>query len=278
MSATWTKAGPPPSPAPGKPAQVLAGLRLGAAFLVTVVLLLLFLLLRPVDRLSARRLRPHLFVKRLWARCHVALFGLKLVRRGRAIREGGVIVANHSSWLDIFVLRSLADANFVSKAEVRKWPLIGALAAVTGTLFIERRRTAAREQQSELLTRIQRGDRLCFFPEGTSTDGLRVLPFKSSLMAVVFAEGVHETALVQPVSVVYRPKPGAGLPDCFYGWWGDMEFSAHIWAVATLSHGGTVEVTFHEPVRAADWSDRKALTAHCENEVRSAFPPLAEEG
>ncbi|MEM7525625.1 MAG: lysophospholipid acyltransferase family protein [Pseudomonadota bacterium] len=268
---TWKEAEPPALPAPTT-AEVARGyVRIGLIVTLTVLGFILFLSGKLLQRLLGRWVGYHYVVARLWSRSVLSILGLKRVVKGAPIRKGGVLVSNHASWLDIVSLRSVTRVNFVSKAEVRKWPLVGYIAEVCETVFIERRRTAAKRQQEDLLARILNDELLCIFPEGTSTDGLRVLPFKSTLMSVLFLEGVHEHALVQPVSVVYRTNPNSELPVNFYGWWGTMSFEGHIWTLATRSLGGCVEIVFHEPMRAADWSDRKALTARCETDVRSAF-------
>lgn len=271
---TWKEA-EPPALDPPTAAQKLRGYgRVVVIVLMTLVCFLLFLSGKLAQRVLGRWVGYHYVVARLWSRGMLALLGVKRRVRGEPIRRGGVLAANHASWLDIVSLRSVTRINFVSKAEVRNWPGIGYIAELCETVFIERRRTAAKRQQADLLERIERDELLCIFPEGTSTDGLRVLPFKSTLLSVLFMDGVHERALVQPVSVVYRTNPGSGLPVNFYGWWGSMSFEGHIWSLATRSSGGEVEVVFHEAMRAVDWDDRKALTARCEADVRSAFPHL----
>ena len=146
---------------------------------------------------------------------------------------------------------------FVSKAEVSGWPVIGFIGRSIGTMFIERRPAEARRQTEALHARLKRGDRLCLFPEGTSTDGARVLPFKSALFGVFLAPDLRE-ALWVPAGHPRLPAP-PDLPPSFYGWWGDMEFGAHLRDVLALSRGGAVEVRFHPPLRAADSADRKAL-------------------
>ncbi|MFV0474369.1 MAG: lysophospholipid acyltransferase family protein [Pikeienuella sp.] len=271
MTATWKEAEPPVLPPPTPAQKIRGAVRLVAVFWVTLTLLALFMLGRGLKAVFGPRIVFHYAMARLWSRLMLAIFGLKPVVRGAPVRRGGVLTANHASWLDIIALRHAARTNFVSKAEVRAWPGVGAIAAICETVFIERKRTAAKRQQEELHRRIVADELLCIFPEGTSTDGLRVLPFKSTLMSVLFIEGVHEQALVQPVSVIYRVPPKLDLPVNFYGWWGSMPFGAHVWAVACRSSGGVVEVIFHEAARAADWTDRKALTQHCEIAVRGGF-------
>lgn len=272
---TWKEAEPPALPPATFPQKLRGGLRVSAALVVTATLLLAFALGKQLQRRLSSKIAFQYRAARLWSRTMLALFGLKPVMRGRPIRSGGVLVANHASWADILALRSVTRINFVSKAEVRDWPGVGYVAELCETVFIERRRSHAKRQQTDLFERIVAGELLCLFPEGTSTDGLRVLPFKSTLMSVLFIDGVHEEAMVQPVSLVYRPDPRLGLPVNFYGWWGSMKFESHIWEVACRSRRGVVEIVFHEPSRAADWADRKALTAHCEAAVRSVFPAEA---
>ncbi|MEX2520963.1 MAG: lysophospholipid acyltransferase family protein [Paracoccaceae bacterium] len=270
-ASTWKEAEPPTLPRATFLQKLRGALRVGAALVLTALLLLVFVIGKGAKNLLGPRVQFHYGAARLWSRLMLAIFGLKRVVRGRPMKSGGILVANHASWVDILALRSVTRINFVSKAEVRNWPGVGAIAALCETVFIERKRSHAKRQQIDLLERVLSGELLCIFPEGTSTDGLRVLPFKSTLMSVLFLEGVHEHALVQPVSLVYHPDLRAGLPVNFYGWWGSMPFEGHVWSVAKHSRRGRVEIVFHDVMRAVDWSDRKALTARCEASVRSAF-------
>ncbi|QDL90690.1 1-acyl-sn-glycerol-3-phosphate acyltransferase [Paroceanicella profunda] len=275
---TWKAEAPPVYPSATLSGRIGGVLRLAALAAVTVSLFLLYLLVRGVERLTGGTL--HRSVRGLWGRLSLRACGLRLVVRGTCMPHGGAIVANHSSWIDIFTLMAAAPVNFVSKSEVRGWPGIGTVAAYTGTMFIERRQSAARRQTAEMRARIVSGQLLCFFPEGTSTDGLRVLPFKSSLFAVFLEPELHETVWVQPVSVIYQPV--AGAPEMLYGWWGDMDFGRHMWDIVCLSRGGQVQVVFHPPHRAADFSDRKRLARVCGEEVaegmaraRAGLSPVA---
>ena len=133
---------------------------------------------------------------------------------------------------------------------MRDWPVIGQIGRAIGTMFIDRRPAEAKRQEAELFRRLARGDRMALFPEGTSTDGQRVLPFKSALFGVFFAPELRAGVAIQPVTIVYRPR--AGLPAAFYGWWGEMEFASHLRDVLARSTGGVVEVTFHPPLPPGD--------------------------
>lgn len=180
----------------------------------------------------------------------------------------GAMVANHASWLDIFALNACARVYFVAKAEVAGWAGIGWLARATGTLFIQRKGTEAKVQQAQFEARLRAGHRLLFFPEGTSTDSLRVLPFKSTLFAAFFTHGMEHVMHIQPVTLNYRAPQGAD--PRLYGWWGDMEFAGHLLLVLATPRQGSVEVIFHPEVAVDDFVDRKALSAHCEQVIRAA--------
>ena len=185
----------------------------------------------------------------------------------------GAVVANHGSWLDIFALNACQRVYFVAKSEVANWPGIGWLARATGTVFIRRDPREAKAQQQLFEDRIRAGHHLLFFPEGTSTDARRVLPFKPTLFAAFYSHGLEKVMQIQPVTVIYRAPEGED--PRFYGWWGKMDFGPHLLKILAAPRQGEVEVVFHEPVDVADFPSRKLLAAHCEAAVRSAMPEEA---
>ena len=227
-------------------------------------------LLRLVERPLHGQERPWTPAIVQWV-CRSALWilGLTLRLHGDVMQHPGAVVANHGSWLDIFVLNARKRIYFVAKAEVRGWPLIGWLARATGTVFIKRDRREAKAQTELFKTRLGYGHRLLFFPEGTSTDGRRVLPFKPTLFAAFLAEGLAEIAYIQPVSVAYHAPEGA--EDKFYGWWGDMDFGPHLLSTLAAARQGSVTIQYHAPVRVAEIEDRKALARLLENKVRAGL-------
>jgi 1-acyl-sn-glycerol-3-phosphate acyltransferase len=196
------------------------------------------------------------------------LMGLRLVVQGRPMTVEGAIVANHSSWLDIFALNAADRVYFVAKSEVAAWPGIGWLARATGTLFIARKGTEAKKQQALFEDRLIAGHRLLFFPEGTSTDAIRVLPFKSTLFAAFFSPALNRRMHIQPVTVVFHAPEGEDAR--FYGWWGDMDFASHLTKTLAARRQGWVEVTFHPEVPVDAFDDRKTLAQHCERVIRTA--------
>jgi len=195
------------------------------------------------------------------------ILGIKVKVRGRMSRKRPTLfVVNHVSYLDIEVLGALIPGSFVAKKEVSTWPFFSTLAKLQRSVFIDRRMTATKEGQQQMFRRLSSRDNLILFPEGTSGDGTRVLPFRSALFAVAQVKGRDgKPIVVQPVSLAYTRLDGIALGRHwrpFYTWFGDMELAPHAWQMAGL---GEVEVmvNFHEPVSLADFADRKALAEHC---------------
>ncbi|NSY41147.1 1-acyl-sn-glycerol-3-phosphate acyltransferase [Leisingera sp. ANG59] len=268
MSISWHSESPPDPIRIGSAGWLMVVLRgLPLAFLVfggLAILLSVRLIERPLFGVR-RPLTP--FITQFVCRNAFRILGIAYRTRGELMRQNGAVVANHSSWLDIFALNARKRIYFVSKAEVAKWPGIGWLARATGTVFIERNPKKAREQAELFEQRLLAGHKLLFFPEGTSTDGLRVLPFKSTLFAAFFAEELRECLHVQPVSVRFLPPNGQ--PDRFYAWWGDMDFGPHLLKILAAPRQGAVELIYHLPLEVSAAPDRKFLAAKAEEMVRS---------
>jgi 1-acyl-sn-glycerol-3-phosphate acyltransferase len=266
---TWRSEEAEPEPVRLSAAGWARALLRGAALATTVygglaLLLLLRLVERPLFGLQ-RPLTPA--ITQTVCRAALMILGIRLTVVGRPLDRPGAMVANHASWLDIFTLNAAARLYFVSKAEVAGWPGIGWLARATGTVFITRKGMDALAQKTLFVARLRAGHRLLFFPEGTSTDGLRVLPFKPTLFAAFFEPALRDAMHIQPVSVAYAAPPGAD--PRFYGWWGRMGFGAHLMRVLAQAPQGRVRVTFHAPLRVAEATDRKALAAAAETAVRA---------
>ncbi|WP_420403009.1 lysophospholipid acyltransferase family protein [Nisaea sp.] len=201
------------------------------------------------------------------------LLGFRVKVRGRPLAKGPALYAsNHASYFDIVILGSLLRASFIAKSEVKSWPGFGLLAILQRTVFVERRRGRSKVHADVIADRLAGGDRLVLFPEGTSNDGNRTLPFKSSMFAAAEPrDGDAPVAdlRVQPVSITYTRlngmPMGRGLRP-FYAWYGDMDLVPHLLEALALGRVD-VEVEFHEPVDPATFANRKALAAHCEQVV-----------
>jgi 1-acyl-sn-glycerol-3-phosphate acyltransferase len=182
------------------------------------------------------------------------------LERGTA-RRRVVYVSNHSSWVDIAVLGGVLDGCFVAKREVAGWPLIGTIARLGRCVFVTRQRAATARERDTMHARLRAGDNLILFPEGTSSDGSRVLPFRSSFLAVTEATD-GPPPLIQPVSIVYDrlgglPTGRASRP--VFAWYGDMDIASHFWRLGQQCGLG-VTVLLHAPIDPARFADRKALS------------------
>ena len=176
-----------------------------------------------------------------------------------------LFASNHVSYADIAVLGSLIAGSFVAKAEVAHWPLFGWLAKLQRTVFVDRRMRSTQLQRDAMTERLAAGDALILFPEGTSGDGNRVLPFKSALFSAAERMQAIVPIAVQPVSIAYTRLDGMPLGRLlrpFIAWYGSAELAPHLWIMLGL---GTVEVVveFHPPAFIADCGSRKALARYC---------------
>lgn len=268
-SATWRGPEPPAPPRPDFIGWILVVFR-GLLILTILGLgVLLILPLRLIERLFAGPRRPITgpWVQGVCRLCLAAL-GIRLTRHGSPITGPGAIVANHSSWLDIFVLNAALPVFFVSKAEVANWPGINILTRVTNTHFVTRDPKLARQQAEEFAARTAAGHRLLFFPEGTSSDGRRILPFKPTLFQGFLDPALPQGLAIQPITVTYHAP--ANRDPRFFGWWGDLDLGSHLLGILAQHPQGRVTVTLHDPIPVAG-HNRKTLCAEAEAAVNDSF-------
>ena len=175
-----------------------------------------------------------------------------------------VFVSNHSSWLDVLVLGAQLDACFIAKGEVADWPLIGWIARLGRTVYVRRARSSTGRERDAMRLRLAAGDSLILFPEGTTSDGSRVLPFRSAFLSIaeVSVSPDGKKPIVQPVSVVYdrlagMPTGRASRP--IFAWYGDMDIASHFWRLGQ-EQGLRATLLLHTPLDPAAFSSRKALT------------------
>ena len=227
-----------------------------AAFIL-VAFLTITLILIPVQwlfvtlRLPARRTFPHRYHRMV-----AHLFGIRVRVVGTPPKSATLILANHSSWLDIVTFSAVAPLSFIAKSEVNTWPFFGTLARLQRTVFVTRtRRSETGQARDAIAERLIEGDVLVLFPEGTSSDGNTVLPFKSALLGaaeIVMADGCRVP--VQPVSSAYVAREGIPMGRenrPLYAWYGDMELVPHLWE-ALKAGPLDVVMQFHEPLQPLD--------------------------
>src|SRR4051812_14172517 len=185
----------------------------------------LFLAVSPA---LARRF-PHIYHRMV---CRI--MGIELDIRGTISRHRPTLfVANHISYLDIEALSAAVPTCFVAKREVGEWPIFGWLAKLQRTVFVERRSSAVKEERDELARRLEEGENVVLFPEGTSGDGNRLRPFKSALLSAAERTVNGEPLVIQPVTVAYTRLDGLPIGRQwrpFFAWYGAMDMASHLWA------------------------------------------------
>ncbi|MEN2988134.1 lysophospholipid acyltransferase family protein [Tistrella sp. BH-R2-4] len=241
-----------------------------AALLLPIYLVLTAVLIPVQALLVALKLSAANRFPRFYHRLTCRLMGFDIDIVGTPVRDHpALFIANHTSYLDISILGAVINGSFIAKSEVADWPLYGLLAKLQRTVFVQRQRSRTAEQADEVAKRLEAGDRLILFPEGTSNDGLRVLPFRTAFFSVADRRPRGRALVVQPVSLAYthvRGMPMGRRLRPAYAWYGDMDLAGHLWNALTLGPA-RVELIFHPPVTIDDFRDRKALARHCEQAV-----------
>lgn len=236
-------------------------LRLALLVILAVTLAL------PVSAL--RRRRRGSGIVRWWMRRVANALGLEIVVRGTPAPGPTLWCANHVSWLDVIALGTLGDVVFVSKSEVRDWPLVGWCAAAAGTLFL--RRGSGSDTVASVAATLRSGQAVAFFPEGTTGTGERLRRFHSRL----FAAAMETDAMVQPVAL--RFSEGEEQHSELAPFVDDDEFLPHL--LRLIAHRGLrVEITFPEAINPVWQADRRALAQTAEVAVAACLgdlPPLA---
>lgn len=232
--------------------------------------LLLTLILMPVQSLAlALKLPMRGELPRRYHAWSCRILGIEIVVRGTpSPTHPTLFVSNHSSYFDIQILGSLVICSFVAKVEMMGWPLIGRLAKLQRSIFVDRKPVNVGKHSNEVARRLAAGDSLMLFAEGTTSDGNRLLPFKSALFSVAEDAPDEKALTIQPVSIIATALDGMPLGRAMrplYAWYGDMPLAPHAWA-AMKAGRMTVEVEFHEPFTAGSMT-RKQLAARCEAAV-----------
>lgn len=250
--------------------RVRAFLVLATFFAFTIPLMPLQLLFVRTGSRFARTF-PHWYHRQV---CRI--IGVRLNVEGEIARSQGVlIVSNHVSWLDITVLSAVAPVSFVAKQEVSTWPFVKWLAKLQRSVFVDReRRSEVGTKANEILDRLEAGDHIVLFAEGTSSDGNMVVPFRTALFAAAKPPGGHATGSnvsVQTLALTYTklyglPLGRRGRPQV--AWYGDMDMASHAWKLLGL---GPLDASIRigPPVPLDDFPDRKALARYAEDKVRS---------
>ncbi|MFM0051910.1 lysophospholipid acyltransferase family protein [Caballeronia grimmiae] len=236
---------------------VLRKLRLAVHLLVGV-----WIVARRFPRTSASE---RMAMNRAWSLEMLRLAGMKLVVHNDDARldAGVLVVGNHVSWIDIYVINAWRPTPFVSKAEIRKWPVVGWLAHQLGTVFVQReKRSDAKRIMHELADRLLAGEMMFVFPEGTTSDGVSLLPFHANL----FQAAVSASCPVQPVCLMY--EDARGMQTTAPAYIGEMSLNDSLDA---LLSGGPVTAHLYVCDPLAPGADRRLLASEAQAAVQAAL-------
>ncbi|MAZ76872.1 MAG: 1-acyl-sn-glycerol-3-phosphate acyltransferase [Micavibrio sp.] len=248
------------------------------------LLLVICLITVPLQTLSFLLLgkgRAAFIVPFLFHRSLCFVFGIKVRIQGEIKANQQVVyVGNHLSYLDIILMGSFLRANFVSKDDVKGWPLLGLLATLSHTLFISRTPAKALKSIEQMKKALNQKRSLIVFPEGTSSTGQEVQPFKSSFFDIFLKNDVKESLLVQPFTIGLIKTDNKAVQNDkdydLYAWYGDMGLQPHIWALGK-SKGAQLIVRFHPPKAAKEYENRKTLSIECYEQVSRGLNDIKKE-
>lgn len=197
-------------------------------------------------------------------------FNIEVVTEGELMTSRPCLyISNHISYLDIFVLGSKVPGTYIAKAEVASWPLFGTLAKLQKTLFIERKGRKVANQIEQVQRHLLDNSNLVLFPEGTSSIGTHVAPFHSSF----FQAADNNQVTIQPITITYTHYKNQRMDRQardFYSWYKPRKIATHFLNGLGLGRG-RAKLTFHDPLKFADFDSRKACSTHCETVIRQGL-------
>lgn len=200
-----------------------------------------------------------------WSKALLDLLNIKVVVKGEVPPRGRtntMFVANHISWVDIHALNSVHTTRFVAKSEIKQWPIFGWFAIKVNTLFVDReKRHEAGKVVNSAKQALDHGDCICFFPEGTTTDGTEVKPFKGSLLQAA----IEARSQVWPFAIYY--PDAENKPNTEMAYWGDISLIESMKTIIKQRHA-IVVLDFASPIQAADF-ERRALSTELRHAIIS---------
>lgn len=245
-------------------------------FLKLFSIFLLFIVLAPIQKIILLVSKtPSFMLPKLFHRGVARLLGLQISINGQPLCKQPVIyVANHLSYLDIFVLGGYIDGAFVSKSDVADWPVIGQISRLANTIFIERKPRQVKQHLKELSQNlIGKKHGILFFPEGTANDGSELKPFKTSLFAVLEESPSIPVQAITLAIHQYNKKPSTlQVIRDYYSWHDDTPLSEHLMNFLRRADRYSIELIFHDPVLMDKFDSRKDLADHTHVLIASKLP------
>jgi 1-acyl-sn-glycerol-3-phosphate acyltransferase len=245
--------------------EALAYLQMTGTFRLAARLLFLVLWTLPCMLLQSALLPAPAHAAERFARIYWAgvrrILGLRLTVKGElATTRPTLFIANHCSWIDIVALGSVLPGCFVSKAEVAGWPMVGWIAKLGRTIFVSRAKATMLRERETMHRRLAAGDNIILFPEGTTSDGARILPFQSGFLALADAPA---KPAIQVVTIVYDGLDGLPVrrrdrPEI--SWYGDMDMATHF-PIIGRRRGFHATLVVDPPIPPETYENRKTLAA-----------------
>ena len=207
----------------------------------------------------------------MFHRLLIWLFSITIKFEGyyRELPSCNLFISNHLSYLDIPVLGSVLPLRFVAKSEVKYWPIIGFLSKLASTVFIKRVRSESFYQKKEIFKLLSEGKKLLIFPEGTTSDGNRILPFKSSLFSAL----ENQNFIIQPLIIIYSDLNGMPINRWLrpiIAWYGDMDLLPHLSILKNIK-SINAKIIYLKPVNTIKFSTRKELSNFLEQQINKAY-------
>ncbi len=207
----------------------------------------------------------------IFHRLLIWLLSIKIKHEGsqKKSKETNLFVCNHISYLDIPILGSTTPLRFVAKSEVKSWPIFGFLSKIAGTIFIKRLKSESVLQKNKILNLLSAGEKILIFPEATTSDGNRVLPFKSS----AFSALENQSFIIQPLVIIYSDLNGIPINRWLrpvIAWYGDMELNPHLTILKHLQ-SITAKIIYLDCLNTSDFDNRKDLSRYLEKKINSVY-------
>lgn len=240
---------------------LVGALRLGIFLLSSVVTIIVQSTILSLLRLRGKRVAL-VYPKFFHALC-TKIVGLNVIVEGEPVRgEHIVYLGNHVSYLDVQALGSIVEGTFVAKKDIESWPFFGLMGKMGQTIYISRNPADATREATVLSARLQEPSPVIIFPEGTSSNGETILPFKSSLFEMFLNKNITIQPFTISIMKIEGKTPVTPAMRDIYAWHGDMDLIPHLWRLVT-GKGVTIKVTFQKPITTSSFKDRKLLRDVC---------------
>lgn len=251
------------------------------SFVIIIIILVITILLLPIQVLfHVLNIQASYTLPMYYHRIFIKLLGIKITIKGEISNKPGLIVSNHGSWVDIFLISSILRTVFVAKNDVSKWPIISLLAKLQKTIFIDRNNPRKLIRTiKDIEKRILKNEKIVIFAEGTSSDGNKILPFKSSIFLI--CDLMKEKNInIQPISIAYIKYNGLAIDRTsrpLIAWYGNMNLLSHLFNMIK-SGSFDIEITFHNKIDLSEKKSRKEISSECEEKIRNGFLQSLKRG